>query len=99
MDYGQFISEIQKYWDLRKQGLKKQANKFLFEFTGDFKENVSEADADVVLFQFFKEYLDEMKFLDDNLSRFHLPFQISELLHGYWNRECAESAVHPIYHL
>lgn len=39
MDYEQFITEIQKYWDLRKKGLKKQANSFMFAFTKDFKDN------------------------------------------------------------
>ena len=48
MNYGQFITEIQKYWDLRKRGLKKQANSFLFEFTKCFKEDVSDIDADAV---------------------------------------------------
>lgn len=45
MDYEQFIAEIQKYWDLRKKGLKKQANSFLFSFVISFKENVPDADA------------------------------------------------------
>lgn len=44
MDYEQFITEIQKYWDLREKGLKKQANSFLFTFTKSFKENVPDAD-------------------------------------------------------
>ena len=39
MSYEQFITEVQKYWDLRQKGLKKQANKFLFAFTNHFKEN------------------------------------------------------------
>lgn len=33
MDYEQFITEIQKYWELWDRGLKKQANRFLFAFT------------------------------------------------------------------
>ena len=45
MIYEQFITEIQKYWDLRKKGLKKQANSFLSAFTKYFKENVCERDA------------------------------------------------------
>ena len=45
MDYEQFITEIRKYWDLRKKGLKKQANSFLFSFAKSFKENVPDADA------------------------------------------------------
>ena len=32
MNYEQFISEVQTYWDMRSKGLKKQANGFLSEF-------------------------------------------------------------------
>ena len=77
MDYEQFITEIKKYWDLRKKGLKKQANSFLFSFTKSFKENVLDADADAILFQFCREYLDEMKFPGDDLPRRHLPFRLT----------------------
>lgn len=91
MDYEQFITEIQKYWDLRKKGLKKQANSFLFSFTKSFKENVSDADADVILFQFCREYLDEMKFPGDALPRRHLPFQLTKLLDDYLSRECEKN--------
>lgn len=48
MDYDQFITEIQKYWDMRKKGLKKQANSFLFAFTKQFQENVPETEADAI---------------------------------------------------
>lgn len=88
MNYEQFITEIQKYWDLREKGLKKQANKFLFAFTRHFKEHVSISDADVILFQFCREYIDELKFPGDHLPRRHLPFQMTELLNDYLNREC-----------
>lgn len=91
MDYEQFITEIQKYWDLRKKGLKKQANSFLFSFTKSFKENVPDADADAVLFQFCREYLDEMKFPGDALPRRHLPFQLTKLLDDYLSRECEKN--------
>lgn len=40
MNYEKFITKIQKYWDLCEEGLKKQANRFLFEFTKRFKEEV-----------------------------------------------------------
>ena len=88
MDYEQFITEIKKYWDLRKKGLKKQANSFLFTFTKSFKENVPDADTDAILFQFCREYLDEMKFPGDSLPRRHLPFQLTKLLDNYLCREC-----------
>ncbi len=74
MDYRQFITEIQKYWDLREKGLKKQANKFLFAFTKHVKEHVSEPEADAILFKFCREYIDEMKFLGDHLQWRDLPF-------------------------
>lgn len=88
MSYEQFITEIQKYWDLREKGLKKQANEFLFSFTNHFKEHVSDSDADVILFQFCREYIDELKFPGEHLPRRHLPFQMTELLNDYLNREC-----------
>ncbi len=54
MYYEQFITKIQKYWSLRKKGLKKQANSFLLSFTKYFKENVPDSDADAILLQFCK---------------------------------------------
>lgn len=91
MDYEQFITEIQKYWDLRDHGLKKQANRFLFAFTKQFQEEVSEIDADKILFRFCREYLDELKFPGDHQIRRHLPFQMTELLNGYLNRACEKN--------
>lgn len=91
MNYEEFITEVEKYWDLRDKGLKKQANRFLFEFTKRFKQEVSESNADEILFQFCREYIDELKFPGDNLPRRHLPFQLTELLNSYLNRECAKN--------
>lgn len=91
MNYDEFITEIKKYWDLRSKGLKKQANSFLFDFTEQFKNEVSENDADKILFQFCREYIDELKFPGDNLPRRHIPFQITELLNSYLNRECKKN--------
>lgn len=90
INYGQFITEIQKYCDLRDKGLKKQANRFLFEFTKHFKENVSEDEADAILFQFCKEYIDEEKFSDWDMP-YAPPFQITELLNSYFIRECEKN--------
>ncbi len=76
MNYGQFITEIQKYYDLRDKGLNKQTNRFLFAFTNRFKENVSEKEADDILFQFCKEYVDEKKFSDTDMpDRLQFLFQ------------------------
>lgn len=80
-----------KYWDLQKKGLKKQANSFLFAFVKSFQENVSEADADAILFQFCREYIDEMKFSGDSLPRRCMPFQITRLLDNYLNHECEKN--------
>lgn len=88
MNYEQFITELQKYWDLRSKGLKKQANTFLFAFTGKFKAEVPELEAEDILFRFCKEYIDEMKFPGKNLPRRHLPYQVTDLLNSYLIREC-----------
>ncbi|MCM1494200.1 MAG: hypothetical protein NC089_00190 [Bacteroides sp.] len=91
MNYHEFITEIEKYWDLRSRGLKKQANRFLFAFTERFKTEVSEQNADELLFQFCYEYIDELKFPGDKLPRRHLPFQLTDLLNRYLNRECEKN--------
>ena len=52
---------------------------------------IEDIDADAVLFQFCREYLDEMKFPGDSLPRRHLPFQIAELLDSYLGRECEKN--------
>ncbi|MCI9079731.1 MAG: hypothetical protein HFH68_12570 [Lachnospiraceae bacterium] len=87
MDYNRFITEIKKYWDLRNKGLKKQANSFLFEFTGSFSKDVSREDEDRIFYQFCHEYLDELKFPEED----GLPFQITELLYNYFCRECIKN--------
>lgn len=86
LDYELFITEIQKYWDLYNKGLKKQANRFLFDFTDHFKASVSKENADTILFQFCKEYLDDGKFPNANL-----PFQITKLLDNYLMQECEKN--------
>ena len=87
MDYKQFITELQKYWDLYDKGLKKQAKYFLFSFTRDFQEHVSEKEKEDILFQFCREYVDERKYLDRYGCR-HLPFHLTELLNSYLSRAC-----------
>ena len=91
MSYEEFVTEIKKYWELRRQGLKKQANRFLFQFTEHFKKDISRDEADDILFQFCRDYIDEIKFPGENLPRRHIPFQISELLYDYLRRECEEN--------
>lgn len=91
MNYNEFILKINKYWDLRSKGLKKQANSFLYGFVEYFKKNVSVEDEDKIFYQFCREYLDELKFPGEDLPRRCLPFQIIELLHSYFCRECIKN--------
>ena len=58
MNYNDFTTELNRYWNLFNQGLKKQANQFLFEFTERFEQETPERDADDVLYQFCHEYFD-----------------------------------------
>lgn len=73
-------------WDMRSKGLKKQANRFLFGFTGRLKEEVPKHEMDRILFRFCKECIDEEKFPDTNL-----PFQLTELLNRYLAQECEKN--------
>ena len=50
MNYNEFILKINKYWDLRSKGLKKQANSFLYGFVEYFKKNVSVEDEDKIFY-------------------------------------------------
>ena len=84
MTYDEFLSGVLEYWELFDKGLKKQANKFLFQFAESFKKTVSEENADELLFRFCGEYLDEKRFP----VRRSLPFQLTGLLNDYLNREC-----------
>lgn len=88
MTYEEFISNIEKYWELFDKGLKKQANKFLFGFAEEFKRNVPQDEGDALLCQFCRDYIDGDRF--DGHKRFglSLPFQLTGLLNDYFIREC-----------
>lgn len=90
MDYKQFIEAMQNYWTLRDKGSKKTANEFLSSFVKEFQKNIPEEMQDAILFQFCKEYIDEMKYLDDGLRR-HFPFPMMEMIKRYLNRECEKN--------
>lgn len=84
MTYGEFLAAVGEYWELFGKGLKKQANKLLFEFAEGFRKNVPEDNADGLLYQFCWDYLEEKKFP----AQRSLPFQLTGLLFDYLNREC-----------
>ena len=92
MTYEEFKAGVEEYIDLVDKGLKKQANKRLFEFADSFKADVPEAEADAILFRFCRDILE-----DDGYPKFRefgfrgtsrLPFQLSGLVFGYLLREC-----------
>ena len=89
MTYNEFCAGLSEYSALFHKGLKKQANKFLFGFADDFKENVPQDERDELLYRFCREFYDEGKFDEFRiLGSPHLPFQLTGLLHEYLNREC-----------
>lgn len=92
MTYEEFKNRLGEYSALFDKGLKKQANKFLFGFVDDFKNNVQEYEADELLYRFCREFYDEGKFTEFRIyGSPHLPFQLTGLLHEYLKRECAEN--------
>ena len=80
MNYNDFTTELNRYWNLFNQGLKKQANQFLFEFTERFEQETPERDADDVLYQFCHEYFDTSYIPSALNPRKNLPYQLTKLL-------------------
>lgn len=92
MTYEEFSAEIGRYKELFDKGLKKQANKQLFEFADKFKRGVSQTAGDEILCRFCRELLDEDKFFEFYLyGSLRLPYQLTGLLFECLNRECAEN--------
>ena len=90
MTYEEFTAGIGEYSALFENGLKKQANKYLFEFTEEFKKSVTQEQADDILFRFCREFYDEGGFPElREHGCIRLPYQLMGLLHEYLNRECA----------
>ncbi len=92
MTYEEFKSGVDEYIGLVDKGLKKQANKRLFEFADGFKANVSEAESDGILYQFCRDILEDggyPKFWEFGFrGTSQLPFQLSGLVFDYLMREC-----------
>lgn len=88
MTYDEFLTGLGEYWELFEKGLKKQANKLLFKFAEDFKDNVSQERADELLCRFCRDYIDGDRFDDHKRFGLSLPFQLTGLLNDYLDREC-----------
>lgn len=90
MTYYEFIEGIKQYVELFNKGLKKRANKELFDFMDNFRETVPENEADEILNKFCGDYFDENK-LNWGDSRgvggtWEIPFQLRKLLGEHFSR-------------
>lgn len=91
MTYEEFAEGIGEYRALFDKGLKKQANKLLFEFADNFKKNVPQSEGDEILCRFCREFLDEGKFTEFRIyGSSHLPFQLTGLIFDCLKRECKQ---------
>lgn len=92
MTYEEFKAGVDEYIELVDKGLKKQANKALFEFADRFKANVTEEEADGILYLFCRDILENggyPKFREYGFrGTSQLPFQLTGLLFDYLMREC-----------
>lgn len=87
MTYEEFTDNIKQYRELFDKGLKKQANKLLFKFTDNFRENIPTEQADNILYKFCADYYDEKKFPESDIrGTYEMPFQLTELLSDYFSR-------------
>ena len=92
MTYEEFTAGVDEYCELfYEKGLKKQANKLLFEFADNFKKNVSQTDKDEILCRFCRGLLEEEKFPEFRKFRLSLPFQLSGWVFDYLIRECEQN--------
>lgn len=95
MTYGEFKAGVDEYIELVDKGLKKQANKRLFEFTDRFRANVPEDEADDILCLFCHDILEDggyPKFREFGFrGTTQLPFQLSGLVFDYLIRECGRN--------
>lgn len=86
MTYDEFISAVNKYWELFEGGLKKQANKYLFEFT-DSCAAIPCEELDVILERFCREFIDGDLFAEHHKGNGNLPFQLTRLLDKYLRQQ------------
>lgn len=95
MTYGEFKAGVDEYIELVDKGLKKQANKTLFELADRFKAEVSEDEADGILHLFCRDILEDNgypKFREFGFrGTTQLPFQLSGLVFDYLIRECEKN--------
>ncbi len=91
MTYEEFTEGIGEYRTLFDKGLKKQANKQLFEFTDSFKKNVSEEQRDEILERFCRELIDGDGFPEFKCYHLSLPFQLSGLVFDCLIRACEQN--------
>ena len=95
MTYDEFKSGVNEYIELVDKGLKKQANKKLFEFTDRFKADVSADEADGILYLFCRDILEDGGFPKFREFGFRgtaqLPFQLTGLMFDYLIRECEKN--------
>lgn len=95
MTYEEFKAGVDGYIELVDKGLKKQANKALFEFTDRFKANVAEEEADGILYLFCRDILEDggyPKFREFGFrGTTRLPFQLTGLMFDYLMRECEKN--------
>lgn len=89
MIYDEFIAAVDKYRDLFESGLKKQANKYLFEFTDSCAE-IPREELDAILERFCRECIDGGLYAEHRRGNAgNLPFQLTRLLDEYLKRQSA----------
>ena len=90
MTYEEFIKAVGEYWKLFEGGLKKQANKLLFEFTDGFEIGTQQSDA--ILERFCREFFDEGKHSAHHKGgASDLPFQVTRLMNDYLRRQSEQN--------
>ena len=85
--YNSFITGINQYFELYKQGLKKQANRCIKDFIKNFEDTCAKGEAEEILYRFCREICDEKKSVEFTRNG-SLPYEVSRIVWNYLKHQC-----------
>lgn len=87
--YNCFINGINEYFELYKEGLKKQANRCIKDFAKNFEDTYTKEEIEEILYRFCREICDEKKYAEfTKRGNGSLPYEISRIVWNYLKCQC-----------
>lgn len=87
--YDSFITGINQYFKLYKQGLKKQANRCIKDFVKNFEDTYIREETEKILYRFCREICDEKKHAEfTDRGNGSLPYEVNRIIWNYLKHQC-----------